>query len=284
MLSDFWITWILYAIAGGFVGFVVGLTGVGGGSFMTPILVSVFGVKMAIAVGTDLLYAAITKANGVWVHHRQSTVNWRIMGLMSAGSLPAALATTAVLQTLDRRGVHYEQLLTTVLGVMLMVTATVLLLRPYILAKRVSNHPHASHADSLEQGGIATPIKIVTVLMGVALGVLVTLSSVGAGAFGAAVLMILYPNLPMIRVIGTDLAHAVPLTLIGGLGHMTVGEVNLSEWQIGHIDLRLLSGLLAGSLPAIWLGTKLAHRLSDEWIRPLMAVILLLLGVYYVFG
>lgn len=272
-MTDFWLNWVLYALAGGFVGFVVGLTGVGGGSFMTPILVSLFGVKMAIAVGTDLLYAAITKANGVFVHHRQKTVEWRIVRLMVVGSLPAAIITVLVLRYLAQHSMEYTQVLKCVLGIMLILTALVLLFRNTIITRRNQSQTVMNQSQR----------AIITVVMGMVLGVLVTLSSVGAGAFGAAVLMILYPQLPMIRIIGTDLAHAVPLTLIAGLGHMGVGSVDWSQWQIGHVDLRLLSGLLAGSLPAIWLGTKLATRLSDAWIRPVMTVILFALGVKYAF-
>ncbi|MGM0563798.1 MAG: sulfite exporter TauE/SafE family protein [Pseudomonadota bacterium] len=265
-LPDF-LTFLQHALAGALVGFVVGLTGVGGGSFMTPILVSVFGIKMAVAVGTDLLYAAITKANGVWAHKRQKTVDWTVVRWLATGSLPASLATVAFLRWLQSQGVDYAQYLTVTLGVMLTLTALVLLLRPWLVSERqiVSQRVDVGETPGRRQVGF-------TLVTGFALGMLVTLSSVGAGAFGAAVLMILYPRMPMIRVIGTDLAHAVPLTLIAGVGHML---------HLGHVDLALLLGLLAGSLPAIWVGTKLAYRMPDRLIRPIMAVILLLLGIKY---
>ncbi|EDY87656.1 permease [gamma proteobacterium HTCC5015] len=260
------ITLLQYALAGAAVGFVVGLTGVGGGSFMTPILVSVFGVKMAVAVGTDLLYAAITKANGVWVHKRQKTVEWPVVSLLAAGSLPASVATVVFLSLLQQRGIDYAQYLTITLGVMLTLTAIVLLIRPWLVSER------QIVAEELGTEKPSRKVAALTVVTGVALGILVTLSSVGAGAFGAAVLMVMYPRMPMIRVIGTDLAHAVPLTLIAGTGHML---------HLGHVDFGLLLGLLIGSLPAIWLGTKLASRLPDAWIRPVMALILLGLGIKY---
>jgi hypothetical protein len=280
-LTDAFITtWLLYALAGGVVGFVIGLTGVGGGSFMTPILVSLFGIKMAVAVGTDLLYAAMTKANGVLVHRHQGTVEWKVVRRLSLGSVPASILTIVALRYVKDMGVDYTSYLTLTLGVMLILTSIVLLFRNFLIKER----KHMSTEES-EVGGFerrhAGPL---TVVMGISLGVLVTMSSVGAGAFGAAVLMVLYPRMPMIRIIGTDLAHAVPLTLVAGLGHMLhMGSIDLANLQIGNVDLRLLSGLMAGSLPAIWLGTKLANRLPDNLIRPVMALILLSLGLKYTF-
>lgn len=281
ILTDaFIITWLLYVLAGAAVGFVVGLTGVGGGSFMTPILVSVFGIKMAVAVGTDLLYAAFTKANGVLVHRRQGTVDWTVVKRLSAGSVPASIATIVFLRYLKDSGIDYNSYLTVTLGVMLVLTSIVLLLRNFLIKERKVIASDGSDVGNFERRHAAS----LTFLMGIALGVLVTMTSVGAGAFGAAVLMVLYPRMPMIRIIGTDLAHAVPLTLIAGLGHMLhmgSGSVDWSSWQIGNVDLRLLSGLMVGSLPAVWLGTKLANRLPDELIRPVMALILLGLGIKY---
>lgn len=268
----------MYAGAGAFVGFVVGMTGVGGGSLMTPILVSVFGVKMAVAVGTDLLYAAITKSNGVFSHARQNTVEWGVVKRMLLGSVPASLITSLCLFQLSESGVQYEQYLTVVLGVMLMLTACVLLFKSRLTQKAASS----ASAHLIPSRTIAH----LTTVSGVALGVLVTLSSVGAGAFGAALLMIMYPKLSAIKIIGTDLAHAVPLTLIAGVGHLfhsadpaLVGAT--SGLRVGNVDFQLLAGLLVGSLPAIWLGTKCANRVPDEWMRPAMACVLLLLGIKY---
>lgn len=282
MTDAFITTWLLYALAGGVVGFVIGLTGVGGGSFMTPILVSLFGIKMAIAVGTDLLYAAMTKANGVLVHRHQGTVEWKIVRRLSAGSVPASVLTIVALRYLQDKGVDYSEYLTITLGVMLILTSIVLLLRNVLIKERKIISKEESEVGDFERRHAG----ILTVIMGLSLGVLVTMSSVGAGAFGAAVLMVLYPRMPMIRIIGTDLAHAVPLTLVAGLGHMLLmggGPIDWSSGQIGNVDLYLLSGLMAGSLPAIWLGTKLANRLPDNLIRPVMALILLSLGLKYTF-
>lgn len=277
-MSELIIEFLMYAFAGASVGFVVGMTGVGGGSLMTPILVSVFGIKMAVAVGTDLLYAAITKSNGVFSHARQNTVEWCIVKHMLLGSVPASLITSVCLFKLSESGVQYDQYLTVVLGVMLILTACVLLLKSRI----AQNTSTASFSFNTK----AT--ACFTTLSGVALGVLVTLSSVGAGAFGAALLMVMYPKLSAIKIIGTDLAHAVPLTLIAGVGHLfhaadpALAEA-ASSWRVGNVDFQLLMGLLVGSLPAIWVGTKCANRVPDKWMRPAMACVLLLLGIKYTF-
>lgn len=233
---------------------------------MTPILLA-FGFSAPVAVGTDLLYAAITKGGGVTTHTRQKTIEWKIVGFMAAGSMPASLATMWFLHRLQQQGVEYEKILTTTLGVMLIVTSLVLLFRSFLLYKRHQLADDRSNIGLFER----RHARGLTFSMGIVLGVMVTLSSVGAGAFGAAVLMILYPRMAIIRIIGTDLAHAVPLTAVAGLGHGI----------LGNVDLMLLVSLLLGSLPCIWLGTKLAYKVSDKIMQPLMASVLLLLGIYY---
>lgn len=257
---------VLYAAAGGTVGFVVGMTGVGGGSFMTPILIA-FGFSPPVAIGTDLLYAAVTKAGGVVTHSRQRTVEWRVVGLMAAGSLPASVITMLVLRRLQQQGVDYSQALTFTLGLMLVVTAFVLLFRSLLLRERHQLADERSKFGVFER----RHCRKLTFIMGLALGVLVTMSSVGAGAFGAAVLMILYPRMAMIRVIGTDLAHAVPLTAVAGLGH----------YHLGHVNVLLLVSLLLGSLPGIWAGTKVASRVPEKAMQRGIATLLLLLGFKY---
>ena len=259
---------VLYALAGGSVGFVIGMTGVGGGSFMTPILLA-FCFKPAIAVGTDLLYAAVTKGSGVITHHRQQTVEWTIVARMTAGSIPASLLTTYLLKHLQHHGFDYNAMLTITLGVMLILTSLVLLFRTILLHERHQLADDESRIGKFERRHAPQ----LTVVMGIALGILVTLSSVGAGAFGAAVLMILYPRMAMIRIIGTDLAHAVPLTAVAGLGHL----------HLGHVNFMLLGGLLLGSLPGIWLGTRLAYRIPEKVMQRTMALILLALGLKYAF-
>jgi len=256
---------IYYIIAGAAVGFAVGLTGVGGGSLMTPILL-LFGFPPQMAVGTDLLYAAVTKSGGVLIHRRQGTIRWRIVLALYCGSIPASLITIYFLNTVFTDSANYANLLTTVLGFMLIITSTVLLFKKKLIAG----------SDTNTTGLLATMQKHAlgyTVVMGVALGVLVTLSSVGAGAFGAAVLLILYPRLPAINVIGTDLTHAVPLTLVAGIGHLFLGNVNFM----------LLGSLLIGSLPAIYVGTKVGVRMPENIIQPILAITLMTLGIKYAF-
>ncbi|GIX21652.1 MAG: UPF0721 transmembrane protein [Gammaproteobacteria bacterium] len=257
---------LLYALAGGAVGFVVGMTGVGGGSFMTPILLA-FGFPPPVAVGTDLLYAAITKSGGVVSHALRRTVEWPVVLYLSAGSLPAALATTLLLHQFKQRGVHYDGLITTCLGVMLVATAAVLVFRSFLMHAREEIADERSPLGAFER----RHARLLTWLLGLLLGVAVTLTSVGAGAVAAAVLALLYPRMSMLRVIGTDLAHAVPLTLIGGIAH----------WTLGHVDFALLGGLLIGSLPGIWLGTRVASAIPERFMQRGMATLLFLLGLRY---
>lgn len=254
---------LLYIAAGALVGFAVGLTGVGGGSLMTPLLL-LFGFPPHIAIGTDLLYASITKSSGIYMHQKRGTIRWRVVGLLALGSLPAAGLTTFLLATVFGDAREYSGLLTTSLGVMLIITASVLLFKKQI---QVKSHEGSSALLRSAQHHRASW----TLIMGVALGTLVTLSSVGAGAFGTALLLILYPRLPSVQVVGTDLAHAVPLTLVAGLGHLF----------LGHVDFKLLAALLLGSLPAIWAGTHLGSRLPDKVLHPILVTVLLGLGVKY---
>jgi uncharacterized membrane protein YfcA len=259
-LTDF----LLYVLAGAGVGFAVGLTGVGGGSLMTPLLI-MFHFPPHIAIGTDLIYAAGTKASGVVAHARQATINWNIVLRLSAGSIPASLLTVYMLKNVFGSPENYQELLLTTLGFMLMVTAAVILIKPYL---------NRSVSISEDQArGIKKHQAALTVLMGVFLGTCVTLTSVGAGAFGAAILMILYPRLSPVTIIGTDIAHAVPLTLIAGLGHM----------QLGNVDFMLLASLLVGSLPAIHFGSKLSKKMPSHILQPILASLLLIIGAKYAF-
>jgi uncharacterized protein len=243
------------AVSGFAVGAIVGLTGVGGGSLMTPLLVLLFGVHPATAVGTDLLHAAVTKSGGTYVHARQGRVDWRIAGLLTLGSVPASVATLLML--------HYyfgppgdSRIITTTLGVALLLTAAVLILRTCL--RRLSR--------GRPSGALRHPAF--TVLTGLILGFLVTISSVGAGALGVTALFFLYPQLPAGRIVGSDLAHAVPLTLVAGIGH----------WIFGSVDWSLLLSLLVGSLPGIYLGSRFAGRIPDTLLRVLLAAMLVLVG------
>lgn len=249
----------LYTLSGFVVGGIVGLTGVGGGSLMTPLLVLLFGIHPATAVGTDLLYAAITKAGGTAVHSKKGHVNWRITGLLASGSIPASMLTIWALSYLPKQSPAISHIISISLGIALLLTACAIVFRQKLQRYALS------HADDSTHTKLQEPI---TVAVGVVLGILVTISSVGAGALGVAVLFFLYPKLPAIRIVGSDLAHAVPLTLIAGLGH----------WAIGSVDWSLLGSLLIGSLPGIWLGSHASSRVPERILRPMLAIMLVLVG------
>ena len=245
------------AAAGFGVGILVGLTGVGGGSLMTPFLIF-YGVPPLTAVGTDLVYAAATKSGGVLLHGIRGTVQWRLVGYLALGSVPASLIAVVVLGKWVAADADYDQIITTILGVSLILTAGAVLIRPWLRQQR----PAAECSRYLVPG---------TILAGAVIGVLTTLSSVGAGALGAAVLTLFYRNLSMVVVVGTDLAHATLLAAVSGFGH----------WQIGSVDVNLLLPLLVGSLPGLFLGTQLATRVPDRILRGVVATMLLSIGVAF---
>lgn len=246
----------LYALSGFVVGCLVGITGVGGGSLMTPLLILLFGVHPATAVGTDLLYAAVTKTAGTAMHGARRTVEWPITARLAAGSVPATLATLFVLHrgTAQSAGASYPHALALILAVSLLLTAITLLLRPWILA----------YAAQQEKAIGPRIVMLLTVLSGVVLGVLVTLTSVGAGALGMTALVLLYPRVPVLRLVGADIAHAVPLTLIAGAGH----------WWLGEVNGQMLVSLLVGSLPGIVLGSYVASRIPGAVLRFVLAATL----------
>ncbi len=248
----------LYSLSGLLVGALVGLTGVGGGSLMTPLLVLLFGIHPSTAVGTDLLYAGLTKSGGAVVHGFNRTVDWRITLRLAAGSIPAAAATLAVLSSVGRNSPGTNSLITSVLGFALILTAATLFFRKWMLG-RVERY-----AEALTD----RRTRLYTNLLGGVVGVLVSLSSVGAGAIGMTVLLMLYPKLPTARIVGSDIAHAVPLTLIAGAGH----------WYLGSVDWALLGSLLIGSLPGIAIGSHLAAHVPDRVLRPVLAGTLAVVG------
>jgi uncharacterized membrane protein YfcA len=254
----------LLPLSGFAVGVLVGLTGVGGGSLMTPLLVLLFGFKPATAVGTDLLYAAITKSGGSWVHHKHDNIDWGITGRLALGSVPAAGLTLLLLSWLGVQGHGATGLISVALGVALLLTATSLIFRQQLLdfAKR-----RPASAD-FQQHTVRN-----TVLVGIVLGAMVTVSSVGAGALGVTALTFLYPQLATRRIVGSDIAHAVPLTLVAGLGH----------WWLGTVDVVLLVSLLIGSLPGIALGAHFAAKVPERALRGLLASVLLLIGGKLIF-
>ncbi len=245
-----------YALSGLLIGAIVGVTGVGGGSLMTPLLVIVFGIQAPIAVGTDLLYAAITKAGGAWVHGKSGHVDWKIAGLLASGSIPASLIGIALLKAVDRYAM--VSVITSTLGIALILTSIALIYREKI--KRLS--PIAENR-----------LQLATVATGAILGILVTVSSVGAGALGTVALFYLYPRVSTIRVIGTDIAHAVPLTLIAGIGHASLGTV----------DFHLLGSLLIGSLPGIFFGSRIGSKIPEKMLRGILACMLILVGGKLIF-
>jgi uncharacterized protein len=247
-----------YALSGFVVGMLVGQTGVGGGSLMTPLLVLLFGFHPATAVGTDLLYAAASKSVGTLVHGANRTVDWRVVGRLASGSVPATIVTVLVLSQFNVLSPDMGKVISFSLGIVLVLTGGVLLARRWFFAlvgpamQRITPHTRLW----------------LTVGCGVVLGVVVSISSVGAGAIGVTALVLLYPELPIARIVGSDIAHAVPLTLIAGVGH----------WWLGSVDWPLLGSLLSGAIPGIMLGSYLT-RFVPEWVlRPLLALVLCLVG------
>ncbi|OGB04227.1 MAG: hypothetical protein A3E79_13250 [Burkholderiales bacterium RIFCSPHIGHO2_12_FULL_61_11] len=255
---------LAFIFAGFAVGLVVGLTGVGGGSLMTPILIFVFGVKPHLAIGTDLLFAAFTKMGGTFGLVRARVVDWRIVGQVAAGSLPASLITLYVLQRLGPANPATQSIMTTTLGLTLLLTA----IATFYKVVRGKAMPTRIAPELLDQATRARHWAQ-PVLFGAVIGALVTLTSVGAGAIGVIVLMLLYPALPLPRIVAADIAHAVPLTLVAGLGHASIGSV---DWP-------LLAMLLTGSLPGIWLGSHLMRKMPDRVIRSLLSALLAYAGV-----
>lgn len=253
-----------FALSGLVVGLVVGMTGVGGGSLMTPLLIFLFGVPPATAVGTDLLYAAATKTWGAWNHLRLGNVHAALVRRLLAGSIPAAVLTLAAINVLDPPRESLEPFLLGCLGVALVATAAVLLVMPS-LRGLASGSARLASLRALHRR-LRAPL---TVIAGAVVGVLVTLTSVGAGVLGTAALLFLYPGLPLAAIVGTELVHAVPLAALAGLGHV----------QLGHVDFVLLASLLSGSLPGVWLGARLGATLPERVTRMTLASILLTLGV-----
>jgi uncharacterized membrane protein YfcA len=244
----------LYSLSGFAVGMLVGMTGVGGGALMTPLLILLFGVHPATAVGTDLIYAAATKTGGSLVHGLVRSIDWRVVRRLASGSIPATLVTLAVLSHFNLNGDAARSLITFVLSITLFATAFVLVFGEPIAAM------YRARVAKLDPRRTA----VITVLVGAMLGVLVTISSVGAGAIGVIALILLYPQMPMAKVVGSDIAHAVPLTLVAGLGH----------WTMGSVDWHIITSLLVGSLPGIFVGSYFAIRIPERALRIILATTL----------
>ncbi len=246
-----------FIIAGFVVGFLVGLTGVGGGSLMTPILMIFFHIKPALAVGTDLLYASITKSVGIFAHGKLGNIDWRIVKLLAAGSVPASFATIFFLRSINVDSTEAISTIKFSLGIALIITSVAVFLQTKLMSllSKESLIPEKYVASS-------------TVILGIVLGGLVTLTSVGAGALGVTALIVLYPHKKITTIVGTDIAHAVPLTLVAGLGHASLGTV----------DYSLLGTLLIGSIPGIYIGSHLSAKVAEHWIRIALAAILIYVG------
>jgi uncharacterized membrane protein YfcA len=251
-----------FIFSGFLVGLLVGLTGVGGGSLMTPILVLFFHIKPALAVGTDLLYASITKSVGIFAHGKLGNIDWKIVKRLMLGSIPASIFTTYYLRQIDVSSTGAVDIIKFYLGIALLLTSVAVIFRPFLIERSKANLLKTDNA-----------IAIATILLGLVLGGLVTLTSVGAGALGVTALLLIYPKIGITKIVGTDIAHAVPLTLVAGLGHASLGTV----------DYSLLSVLLIGSIPGIYIGSHLSSKVSEQSVRYVLALILIYVGQKLIF-
>lgn len=250
---------ITYIISGFAVGVLVGLTGVGGGSLMTPLLTLLFGVSPAVAVGTDLAFASITKATGTFTHRLRGTVEWKVVRLLCYGALPAALVATLGLKYFGGLTPEMGQIIRYSIAVSVLLTVVALLFRSKMM-DWLNKHP--------EKQLHGTQLATATIISGAVLGLLVTISSIGAGAIGATLLVMLYPRMPSAHIAGTDIAYAVPLTAIAAIGH----------WWLGSIDWELLGSLLLGSMPGITLGSMAAKAVPEKILRGVLATTLTLVA------
>ena len=255
---------LYYVISGFAVGILVGLTGVGGGSLMTPLLTLLFGVSPTVAVGTDLAFASITKSAGTLTHKIRGTVNWPIVRLLCIGALPAALIAAYFLKHFGALDKEIGQIIRYSIAGSVLLTVVALIFKSKMLAW-LNRHPE----KQLQGRNLA----IATVVSGAVLGVLVTVSSIGAGAIGATLLVMLYPRLSAAEIAGTDIAYAVPLTAIAAMGH----------WWLGSIDWILLISLLIGSIPGITLGSMAARAVPEKVLRVLLATTLTLVAAKLIF-
>ncbi|WP_370260763.1 sulfite exporter TauE/SafE family protein [Limnobacter sp.] len=250
---------VVYVVSGLAVGLLVGLTGVGGGSLMTPLLTVLFGVPATTAVGTDLAFAAITKGAGTLVHRLRNTVNWKIVGLACLGSVPASVVTIGILHGLDiqnaGKGSPIDQFIRWSIAFCVMLTVIALIFKTKVVTW-LQNHPKAQLQDKTR--------SVATVVAFAVIGMLVTVSSIGAGAVGVMALFMLYPHLKASEIAGTDIAYAVPLTTVAAFGHFSLGTV----------DFGLLGALLIGSIPGITVGSYLSRAVPERFLRGVLATTL----------
>ncbi|WP_426088519.1 sulfite exporter TauE/SafE family protein [Janthinobacterium sp. PSPC1-1] len=244
-----------YIVSGFAVGLLVGMTGVGGGSLMTPLLTLLFGVPPSVAVGTDLAFASITKSAGTLTHRLRGTIRWDIVKCLCIGALPAAVVSTLALKSFGTLSPEIGQIIRYSIAGSVLLTVVALVFKGRMLTW-INAHP-----EKQLQGN---KLAAATIISGAVLGTLVTISSIGAGAIGATLLVMLYPRMTSAEVAGTDIAYAVPLTAIAALGH----------WWLGSIHWELLASLLVGSLPGITLGSWVARSVPEKFLRVLLAMTL----------
>lgn len=244
-----------YIVSGFAVGLLVGLTGVGGGSLMTPLLTLLFGISPTVAVGTDLAFASATKMAGTFAHRYRGTVHWDIVLRLCLGALPAAVVASLALKYFGALDKEISQIIRYSIAASVLLTVVAILLRTR-MQRWIAAHP-----ERQLQGSALTAA---TIIAGVLLGTLVTVSSIGAGAVGATLLVLMYPRLSPAEIAGTDIAYAVPLTAIAALGH----------WWIGSINWPLLAMLLLGSVPGITIGSLAARAVPEKILRMLLAMTL----------
>jgi len=250
-----------FAAAGALTGFVVGLTGVGGGALMTPILLIFFGVSPTTAIATDLWFAAITKLVGARIHHTNGNVDWQVAKRMWLGSLPMALLIVVIVS----QGAQVAKVdwLTKAIGIVVLITALGLLISPklvtYARSRRIGQ---PEHFKSIQPA--------LTVVSGGVLGLCVALTSVGAGALGSVMLLYLYPlRMTPHRLVATDIVHAIPLAVVAGLGYLFAGIV---DWW-------MLASMLVGSIPTVLLGSLLAGKIPGRAIQIALATVLVAAGI-----
>ena len=233
----------------------VGLTGVGGGSLMTPLLTLLFGINPRVAVGTDLAFASITKSAGTIAHRVRNNVHWEIVRRLCLGALPAAVLATLALKYYGALDKQIGQIIRYTIAFSVLLTVVAIIFRGRMQAWMNAHPGRQLHGRAQ---------VIATVVAGAAIGTLVTVSSIGAGAVGATILVLLYPHLKPAEIAGTDIAYAVPLTAIAAFGH----------WWLGSINWELLFTLLLGSLPGITIGSLAARAVPEKFLRGLLATTL----------
>jgi uncharacterized membrane protein YfcA len=258
-----------YSIAGLVVGTAVGATGVGGGSLMTPILILFYGISPTIAVGTDLIYASISKTYGTWLHNNNRSVDWRIVGWMALGSVPAALLTLWGMSHMSNPKA-IDQLIKIVLSAAIITTALFTLFQDRLLTimRGSNNIAPSTPSTTAETDPFTSRQKLLTLISGLLIGSIVTISSVGAGAIGMVILLLLFPRHRPVSLVGSDLAHAVLITAIAGVGHA----------RMGTVDYGMLVGLLIGALPGIYVGSKVGFKLQPMVMKRAIASLLVVVG------